>query len=174
MSTKIHTFSLAIDFKLINELSSIDRFGGSWVSIEKREGQQSLKQLKSIATVASVGASTRIEGSTMTDDEVKVLLFNTIKIELLEERDQQEVLGYFTVLDIISESYYDIEITENSLMNLHNILMKYSQKDQWHKGRYKQNSNSVEAKKVDGTKTTIFNTTVPGFPTEDAMRELID
>lgn len=174
MSNKIHTFSLGLDFKLMNELSSIDRFGGSWSLIEKREGRQTLKQLKSIATVASVGASTRIEGSKMTNDEVKALIFDNIKIEKLVERDQQEVIGYFSALDIISESYRDIEITESSLMNLHNILMKYNEKDQWHKGKYKQLSNSVEATNPDGTKTIIFNTTAPGFPTEDAMRALID
>jgi len=174
MDNKIHTFSLALDFKLMNEISGIDRFGGSWSLIEKREGRQTLKQLKSIATVASVGASTRIEGSKMTNDEVKTLIFDNLKIEKLVERDQQEVIGYFNTLDIISESYRDIEITENSLMNLHNILMKYSAKDQWHKGKYKQHPNSVEATNPDGSKTTIFETTAPGFPTEDAMRTLID
>jgi Fic family protein len=173
MNNKIHTFSLGLDFKLMNELSSIDRFGGSWSIIEKREGRQTLKQLKSIATVASVGASTRIEGSKMTNEEVKALIFDNIKIEKLVERDQQEVIGYFSVLDIISESYRDIEISESSLMNLHNILMKYSEKDQWHKGKYKQLSNSVEATNPDGTKTIIFNTTAPGFPNEEAMRTLI-
>lgn len=174
MDNKIHTFSLALDFKLINELSGIDRFGGSWNLIEKREGRQTLKQLKSIATVASVGASTRIEGSKMTNEEVKALIFDNIKIEKLVERDQQEVIGYFNTLDIISESYRDIEITESSLMNLHNILMKYSEKDQWHKGKYKQHPNSVEATKPEGTKTIIFDTAAPGFPTEDAMRSLIE
>lgn len=174
MNSKIHTFSLALDFKLINELNSIDRFGGSWDIIVKREGRQTLKQLKSIATVASVGASTRIEGSKMTNDEVKALIFDNIKIEKLVERDQQEVIGYFNALDIISESYQDIEITENSLMSLHNILMKYSEKDQWHKGRYKQHPNSVEATNPDGSKTVIFETSLPGFQTEDAMRSLIN
>ena len=43
-------------------MSRLDRFDAQWTTIEKREGQ-SLKQLKSIATVRSVGASTRIEGS---------------------------------------------------------------------------------------------------------------
>src|SRR5271156_2298879 len=112
-----YTFLLNPDCKLINELSRIDKFGGSWSSIEKREGQ-SLKQLKSIATVRSVGASTRIEGSKMTDDEVRVLI-NNLSISKLEERDQQEVAGYFEALDIISESFSDIEITENTIKNAH-------------------------------------------------------
>ena len=174
MDNTIHTFSLALNFKLMNELSSIDRFGGSWSVIEKREGRQTLKQLKSIATVASVGASTRIEGSKMTNDEVKALIFDNIKIGKLVERDQQEVVGYFNALDIISESYRDIEITESSLMNLHNILMKYNEKDQWHRGKYKQHANSVEATAPNGKKTISFETTAPGFHTADAMRALID
>ncbi len=174
MASKVHTFQLDLDFKLMNELSSIDRFGGSWSAIEKREGYQTLKQLKSIATVHSVGASTRIEGSKMTNDEVKVLIFENIKIEKLVERDQQEVIGYYSALDIISESYQDIAISESSLKNLHNILMKYSEKDQWHKGNYKQRPNSVEATAPDGVKTIIFETTPPGIETENSMRELID
>ena len=144
MKQSIHTLTLTLDFKLLNDISAIDRFGGEWIAIEKREGQQTLKELKSIATVQSTGASTRIEGSKLSNDEVKILIDN-LTISKLEERDQQEVVGYFHVLDIITESYQDIPITENSLKNLHNQLMKFSDKDQWHKGDYKQNSNSVDA-----------------------------
>jgi Fic family protein len=172
MGQQIYTFHLAPDWKLINQLSLIDRFGGSWAAIERREGQ-TLRQLKSIATVRSIGASTRIEGSKMTDDEVEALIKN-LEISKLEERDQQEVAGYFEVLDLISESFRDIEITENNLKHLHNLLMKYSAKDAWHKGNYKQVSNEVEATNPDGGKYTIFKTTEPGLVTEDAMRSLVE
>jgi hypothetical protein len=73
MENKAYTFSLNIDWELIRLISQIDRFDASWTTIEKKEGQ-SLKQLKTIATVRSVGASTRIEGSNMSDEEVEVLL----------------------------------------------------------------------------------------------------
>jgi Fic family protein len=167
----VHTVKLDPSWSLINRLSEIDKFGGSWEAIEKREGA-GLKHLKSIATVRSVGASTRIEGSRMTDDEVAVLL-NDLRISTLEERDQQEVAGYFDTLDVISESFVDIEISESSIKGLHNILMRYNQKDEWHKGDYKQHSNMVEAIKRDGSKQIIFRPTEPGFETEDAMRRLI-
>jgi Fic family protein len=172
MTEKVHTLNINIDWKLIYEISKVDRFDASWTSIEKREGQ-SLKQLKSIATVRSVGASTRIEGSKMSNEEVDILL-KGLTVEKLEDRDSQEVAGYFEVLDIISESYEGIEISENSIKGLHNALMKYSEKDQWHKGDYKQHSNSVEATLPDGTKQIIFETTPPGHQTEDAMRTLIE
>jgi Fic family protein len=172
MGNKVHTFTLNIDWELIRLISQIDRFDASWTTIEKKESQ-SLKQLKNIATVRSVGASTRIEGSKMSNEEVEVLL-KKIDITKIIDRDSQEVVGYFETLDLISESYEDIEISENSLKNLHNILLKYSKKDDWHKGDYKQHSNAVEAKMPNGTRHIIFQTTEAGFPTQDAMRILID
>jgi len=170
MENKVYIFKIDINWDLIGLISKIDRFDASWSSIEKREGQ-SLQQLKSISTVRSVGASTRMEGSKMSDAEVDVLLKN-IDITKLEDRDSQEVVGYFDTLDIITESYQDINITESSIKNLHNILLKHSKKDSWHKGDYKQHSNAVEANYPDGTKRIIFETTEAGFPTEDAMRSL--
>lgn len=171
MTNGIHTVILSPDWKLINDLSQIDKFGGSWSAIEKREGQ-SLKQLKSIATVRSVGASTRIEGSKMTNDEVERLIKN-LAVAKLEERDAQEVAGYYETLDIISESFRDIDITENNLKMLHNILMKHNEKDTWHRGNYKQHSNVVEATQRDGSKQVVFRTADPGFATDDAMRQLV-
>lgn len=172
MKNKVHSFSLTLDWELIRLISQIDRFDASWTSIEKKEGQ-SLKQLKSIATVRSVGASTRIEGSKMSDQEVETLL-KEIDITKIVDRDSQEVFGYFETLDLISESYEEISIAENSLKNLHNILLKHSEKDSWHKGDYKQHSNAVEAKLPDGSRQIIFQTTEAGFPTQDAMRYLIN
>lgn len=172
MKNHTYIFDIDINWSLIGLISKIDRFDASWSSIEKREGQ-SLKQLKSVATIRSVGASTRIEGSKMSNEEVEILLRN-IDITKLEDRDSQEVVGYFETLDIISESYQDIKITESSLKNLHNILLKHSNKDGWHKGEYKQHSNAVEVNYPDGTKRIIFETTEAGFPTEDAIRSLIE
>lgn len=168
----MHTQIIELNWKLISLISDIDRFDAAWQAIERREGQ-SLKELKSIATVRSVGASTRIEGSKLSDEEVDILLKN-LDISKLTERDQQEVVGYFEVLDLIDENFEYIPISENGLKNLHNQLLKYSKKDEWHKGDYKQQSNSVVAHLPDGTTQVIFQTTAPGYATEDAMRALVD
>ncbi len=53
MDNQIHTFSLNIDFKLMAEISRIDKFGGAWLVVEKREGR-SLKQLKSVPLFAAL------------------------------------------------------------------------------------------------------------------------
>jgi Fic family protein len=172
MDNEVYNFKLKIDWKLINLISEIDRFDANWTAIERREGQ-SLKELKSIATVRSVGASNRIEGNRMSDEEVDVLL-QKIDNTKLTDRDSQEVVGYFEVLDLISASYENISVTESHIKSLHNSLMKYSAEDEWHKGNYKLHSNAVEASFPDGTRQIIFQTTEAGFATEDAIRALLN
>ncbi len=172
MKAEVYNFKLDIDWKLINIISEIDRFDANWKAIERKEAQ-SLKELKSIATVRSVGASNRIEGNRMSNEEVEVLL-EKIGIKELTDRDSQEVVGYFEVLDSISESFEDISVTESHIKSLHNSLMKYSAKDEWHKGNYKVHSNAVEASFPDGTKQIIFQTTEAGFATDEAMQQLLN
>lgn len=172
MKEKVYTFDLSLNWKVIRAISKIDRFDASWSSIEKIEGK-SLKQLKSVATIQSVGASTRIEGAKLTDEDVEELL-SKIDINKIEDRDSQEVVGYFNVLDLISESFSDIGIRESNIKNLHNLLLKFSEKDVWHRGDYKQHTNAVQATFPDGTKQVIFKTTDPGFSTEIAMKSLIE
>lgn len=172
MKAKVYEFNLQLSWKILSRISQIDRFDASWSSMERLEGGN-LRQLRHIATIQSVGASTRIEGSKMTDEEVANLL-NDIGISKIEDRDSQEVVGYFNVLDTIIASQEEITITENNIKSLHNQLLKYSTKDSWHHGDYKQHINAVEANFPDGSKKIIFKTTDPGFATEDAMRQLIE
>ena len=171
MNNIVYDFKLNIDWKLINLISEIDRFDAHWTAIERKEGQ-SLRELKSMATVRSVGASNRIEGNKMSDEEVNVLL-QKMDVTKLTDRDSQEVAGYFEVLDLIAETYPNIHLTENHIKSLHNSLMKYSAKDQWHKGNYKLHSNAVEASFPDGSRQIIFQTNEAGFTTEDAMTQLV-
>jgi len=172
MENTVYKYRIKIDWRLIKLISQIDRFDASWASIEKREGQ-SLQQLRSIATVRSIGASTRIEGSKMSNEEVDVLL-REIDIAKIEDRDSQEVLGYYEALDLICGSFKAIKISENGIKSIHKIVMKHSEKDEWHRGNYKQHSNAVEAVLPDGRKQIIFRTTEPGYPTQDEMRSLIN
>lgn len=171
---KIHTlkFSPQNWMELVQELNQLDRFDAQWQAIERRE-QQTLKELKSIATVRSIGASTRIEGAHLSDKEVETLIEN-LDITTLSDRDQQEVAGYYDTLNLIGESYRDISITGSSIKHLHKTLMKHSTKDDHHKGDYKRITNRVERKEADGSKTPIFETTPPGLATQDAMEQLVD
>lgn len=172
MEARVLALSVTINWLLINKISQIDRFDAEWSGIERLQ-EQDLKQLRYVATISSVGASTRIEGSKLSDPDVEKLLAE-ITIQKLDDRDEQEVAGYFNVLDLIVGSFQDVDVTEGNVKNLHNMLLGQSAKDDWHRGDYKQQSNVVEATFPDGSRQVIFETTPPGFPTQDAMRALID
>jgi len=172
MQTKLYNFDIKLSWNLLNKLSQIDRFDASWSTLEKVE-KHNLNSLKSIATIQSVGSSTRIEGSKMNDDQVKVLI-DKIEISNFQDRDSQEVAGYYSVLNIILNDPKNIRISKGDIKNLHNQLLKFSEKDNWHKGEYKQHSNAVEANFPDGSKQIIFKTTEPGFATDDEMNSVIN
>lgn len=158
MNQKLN-FESEVHHKITRLLGIVDTFNGNWNALEQDKNSY-LKELRKIATVESIGSSTRIEGATLTDDEVEKLL-RSVKISKLENRDEQEVVGYHEGLQIILENYHEISLSQNYIHQLHGILLKHSDKDQAHKGRFKKLSNQVVAKYPDGTQKTIFKTTVP-------------
>ncbi len=166
---------LNFDFKtnqqILKLISFIDTFKGKWNLVEQKENTY-LKELRKIATIESIGSSTRIEGAQLTNNEIKELLEN-MEITKLKTRDQQEVVGYFDVLEIIYENFRDISISKNFIQQLHQRLLKYSTKDDRHRGKYKNLSNKVVAYYPDGTQQTIFNTTEP-YLVENEMNDLIE
>jgi Fic family protein len=164
-------FDFAVNQQIIKKISYIDSFRGKWNLVEQKENKY-LKELRKIATIESIGSSTRIEGVHLTDNEIKELLEN-MDITKLVTRDQQEVVGYYDVLELIFESYSDIQISQNYILQLHQRLLKYSNKDDRHRGSYKNLSNKVVANYPDGTQKVIFNTTEPHL-VESEMNDLID
>jgi Fic family protein len=152
-------FDFHTDQLVLKSISYIDSFRGKWNIIEKQENIY-LRELRRIATIESIGSSTRIEGAGMTDSEVRELLDN-IKITKLVTRDQQEVAGYFDALGLINENYEGIPLTKNYILQLHQILLKYSDKDQRHRGKFKNLPNKVVATYPGGTQKVIFKTTEP-------------
>jgi Fic family protein len=64
-------------------------------------------------------------------------------------------------------------MSERYIHQLHGILLKHSEKDQMHRGSYKNSSNKVVAKYPDGTQHTLFDPTPPHLaPVE--MTQLIE
>jgi len=163
-------FESSVHQKINQLISVVDIFKGSWKILEQTKSGY-LKELRKIATIESIGSSTRIEGATLTDEEVEKLL-KSVKISKLEKRDEQEVVGYYEALEIILENYEEIPLTQSYIHQLHGILLKHSDKDQMHKGRFKNLSNQVVANYPDGTQRTIFRTTEPHL-TASKMEALI-
>ena len=163
-------FSGAVFMQIMKQLSVIDSFKGNWKSLNIKE-KNSLKELRKIATIESIGSSTRIEGATLDDAEVKNLL-QSLKITKLTSRAEQEVVGYYEALQVILDNYNSIDLSERYIHQLHNILLKHSGKDKIHRGKYKSLSNKVVANYPNGTQKTIFKTTDPAM-TGKEMEELL-
>lgn len=152
-------------------LGKIDAYNKDWKRREMLDVDQ-LRTLRQIASVYSTGSSTRIEGSAMTDEQVATLIEN-LDITKLRSRDEQEVAGYYSVLEIIQEQYEDMKLSVSIIKGLHNELMRYSIKDAYHKGDFKQHSNRVVARDADGNERTVFNTT-DVFQTAEAMEDAVN
>jgi len=163
-------FESPVHQKINQLLGVIDTFKGSWKVLEQTKSSY-LKELRKIASIESTGSSTRIEGATLTDREVEKLL-KSVKISKLDKREEQEVVGYYEALEIILENHAEIPLTQSYIHQLHGILLKHSEKDQAHKGRFKNLSNQVVANYPDGTQRTIFRTTEPHL-TPSEMEALI-
>ena len=152
-------FSFETTQRILQHVAHIDRFKGKWEILEQKENIY-LQELRRIATLQSVGSSTRIEGAMLTDEEVKQLL-NDVTITTFETRDEQEVAGYYDVLELILDQVQEIPFSENMVKQLHSLLLKYSDKDTRHRGEYKTLPNTVTARYPDGTTRTIFEPTPP-------------
>ncbi len=157
--------------RIIQKIGQIDQFKGEWKQLDKAENRY-LKELRKIATIQSIGSSTRIEGSTLTDVEIASLIKN-LKISKLQTRDEQEVGGYFDTLEAIIENADSIDLTRSNIHMLHHQLLKYSSKDVGNGGKFKELTNRVVAAYPDGATKVIFNTTEP-FLVEKEMSELVD
>ena len=153
-------------------ISEIDEFKGKWQALSSLAPDQ-LARLKRIATVESVGSSTRIEGARLTDSEVERLL-SGLSATSFQSRDEEEVAGYAEVMELIFESYDDLNITENHIKQLHQILLKFSTKDVRHRGDYKKFPNHVEAFDETGRSLGIIFETASPFEAPLLMSDLIE
>jgi Fic family protein len=152
-------------------MTEIDEFKGAWLALGNIAPDK-LQRLKKVATIESIASSTRIEGSLLTDQEVEKLIDN-LSIQKFLTRDDQEVAGYAELMNLIFDNYSTIPLTENFVKELHSHLMKYSEKDQWHKGQYKKFSNNVVATDSFGQVIGIVFETISPLETPIKMEELI-
>lgn len=163
-------FSFTTNQQIIQLIAEIDLFRGKWEHLAQLH-PVFLKELKGMATIQSIGSSTRIEGATLSDAEIEQLIAD-LKVNKLENQDEQEVIGYYDVLELIFDNAEDIQLTENYIMQLHTVLLRYSTKDSGQKGAYKKVSNRVVASYPDGTQRVIFKTTEP-YLVQKEMQELL-
>jgi Fic family protein len=168
----IRSETLQITPEVLGLIARIEEFKGAWRALGTLAPDR-LSALRRVATIESIGSSTRIEGSKLSDREVERLLSN-LQIKSFATRDEQEVAGYAELMDLVFRSWQDIPLTENHIKQLHQILLQYSEKDDWHRGKYKTNSNSVAAFDENGAQIGIVFETATPFDTPRLMTELVE
>lgn len=168
----LNTETIRITPEILSMIAEIDEFKGAWKAIGLIAPEQ-LTALRKVATIESVGSSTRIEGSKLSDKEVEKLLSN-LSIGKFTSRDEQEVAGYAEVMNIVFLNYQNINFTENYIQQLHQELMQFSEKDNWHRGYYKKSTNHVEAFDSNGKSLGVVFETASPFETPNRMKALVD
>ncbi|MGA7710985.1 MAG: Fic family protein [Rhizomicrobium sp.] len=166
----IKSDTLKITPELLALIAEIDEFKGAWRALGTLAPER-LSALRRVATIESIGSSTRIEGSKLSDREVERLLAN-LDIKTIATRDEQEVAGYAEVMETVFRSWVDIPLTENHIRQLHRDLLAHSEKDAWHRGNYKTTSNSVAAFDETGRQIGIVFEAATPFDTPRLMTQL--
>lgn len=137
----------------------LDRFAGRWSKLRDLAPDK-LGELRRVATIESVGSSTRIEGAALSDREVAAVL-GGLTVDSFRARDEEEVRGYGEVLESIFAAYDRMKLTESTVKSLHHALLRHSRKDARHRGDYKTAPNHVEAAYPDGRRVVVFRTAPP-------------
>jgi len=171
LDTTLNTSSLKITNEILGLIAEIDEFKGIWRAIG-RIAPERLSSLRRVATIESIGSSTRIEGAKLSDREVERLLSN-FEIKSFATRDEQEAAGYADTIETVFANWGAIDLTENHIKQFHGDLLKYSGKDERHRGEYKTLPNHVEGFGPDGKSLGVVFETATLFDTPRLMAELI-
>ncbi len=156
---------------MLRLIGEIDEFKGAWRALGTLAPDR-LMALRRVATIESIGSSTRIEGSKLSDREVDLLLSN-LKLKSFATRDQQEVAGYAKAMELVFSSWQRLSITENHIKQLHRDLLIHSEKDARHRGSYKTGPNNVAAFDEAGKQIGVIFETATPFETPRRMEELV-
>lgn len=171
MGMSLKTDTLLITPEILALIAEIDEFKGAWRALSTLAPER-LSALRRVATIESIGSSTRIEGAKLSDKDVERLLTN-IEIKKFETRDEQEVAGYAEVMETVFAHFEAIDLTENHIKQLHRDLLTHSTKDEHHRGNYKTNPNHLSAFDEDGREIGVVFETATPFDTPGLMDELI-
>ncbi|OGZ27607.1 MAG: hypothetical protein A2365_01935 [Candidatus Nealsonbacteria bacterium RIFOXYB1_FULL_40_15] len=145
--------------EILAKIGKIDEFKGLWQG-SLRISPQILGRLKLWVIITSTGASTRIEGAKMTDEEIARFL-RGLNSKHPKNRDEQEVAGYADLIGRIFDNWKTVKLSENWILQFHDILLHFSDKDQIHKGKYKSAPNTVVMTNSKGEQVILFNPTPP-------------
>ncbi len=134
---------------------------------------QAITNLRKSTIITSAGASTRIEGAKLSDKEVEKVM-RGLAVSKFADRDAQEVQGYLETLQNVFDNFQGLPLRESIVLSLHKELLKYSGKDDTHRGEYKKKENAVGVIGPDGNVARIMFETTRAFLAPKEMQELVD
>ncbi len=158
--------------RILSAIAKIEEFKGQWVA-GARLHPQVLGNLKQSVLITSTGASTRIEGARMSDEDIEKLM-RGISIRKFRDRDVQEVKGYYELLTNVFDSWQTLHFGEGLIRSFHKELLKYVEKDQLHRGEYKKKENKVIMMNEVGEAVGVLFDTTPAYLTPSAMQEVTE
>lgn len=160
-----------IPTEIWSKITKIDELKGQWIA-GARLSPQVLNRLKRSVLITSTGASTRIEGARLSDEDVEKLM-RGIDIQKFTDRDKQEVKGYFELLENIFDSWRSLKFSENAIKHFHKELLKYVEKDEDHRGDYKKRENQVQMINAAGESVGVLFDTTQAYLTPKETQELV-
>ena len=155
-----------------SKIIQIDELKGRWIAGAKLNPAV-LGRLKRSVLVTSTGASTRIEGAKLSDEDIEKLM-RGISVQKFADRDRQEVQGYYELLQNVFEAWQTLRFTEDTIKHFHKELLKHVEKDKLHRGEYKRTENKVHMIDAAGKSVGILFDTTPAYLTPKEMQELVE
>jgi Fic family protein len=172
MDGTFKTATLVITPEMLGVIAELDEFKGAWRALGTLAPER-LSALRRVAFIESIGASTRIEGSTLSNREVEKFLYEA-EMRSLTTHDQQEVAGYASIMETIFTSWLVLPLTENHVRQLHRTLLRHSTKDECRPGECNKMENHVEVFDTNGNSAAIVLQTASPFDTPPLMTELVE
>ncbi len=133
-----------------------------------RQKPVELNRMIEIAKIQSTESSNQIEGIVTTNARLKQLVENKTTPK---NRDEEEILGYRNVLNIVHESYEAIPVRSNYILQLHGEMLKHTAFS--YAGKYKTAPNEIDMVLENGEKVVLFKPLEP-YETPDAIDRLCD
>lgn len=152
---------------IVNLISKIHEYKGkqSYLLDTKKD---TLATLLKVAKIQSTSASNKIEGIYTSDKRINELVNKKLEPK---NRNEEEIAGYRDVLSLIHENYNYIDITLNTILQLHRDLYKYTGYS--YGGKFKNSQNYIEETNENGEKKIRFVLLSP-VETPIAIQELCE
>lgn len=162
----------SIPAEIWSKITQIDELKGQWIA-GARLSPQVLGRLKRSVLITSTGASTRIEGARLSDEDVEKLM-RGVDIQKFTDRDKQEVKGYYELLENVFDSWKNLRFSESAIKHFHKELLKFVKKDETHRGDYKKRENQVQMINAAGESVGVLFDTTPAYLAPKEMQELVE